>query len=474
MGIEADPILIQAGMGIGISDYNLANAVSRAGHLGVVSGTAIDTVLVRRLQNGDSGGHIRRALQHFPIPDFAEKILAKYFVPSGLEPHTPFASLPMLTATPTIDQQRLLIIANFVEVYLAKEGHAGKIGINYLEKVQLPILPSLYGAMLAGVDYVLMGAGIPREVPGVLDRLCRHEDVEYKLNVKGAGPEDHFLLKFSPTEIMGKKLPDLTRPDFLAIISSTALAMTLAKKTTGKVNGFIIEAPTAGGHNAPPRGKLQLSVAGEPIYGVRDEPDLPAIASLGLPYWLAGTRGSPEGLASALAQGATGIQVGTAFALCDESGLDREIKNAIIEKVLDGKTQVFTDPMASPTGFPFKIASLENTLSETSVYDQRVRTCDLGYLREPYKKSDATIGYRCASEPIRTYVAKKGLEEETIGRKCLCNSLMANIGLGQRRRDDHTEPPLVTIGDDVSTVGQFIEQGKQSYSALDVIERLLA
>ena len=30
----------------------------------------------------------------------------------------------------------------------------------------------LYGAMLAGVDYVLMGAGIPRTIPGILDSLA--------------------------------------------------------------------------------------------------------------------------------------------------------------------------------------------------------------------------------------------------------------------------------------------------------------
>ena len=55
----------------------------------------------------------------------------------------------------------LCLVANFVEVYLAREGHDHPVGINYLEKIQPPHLPSIYGAMLAGVSYVLMGAGIP-------------------------------------------------------------------------------------------------------------------------------------------------------------------------------------------------------------------------------------------------------------------------------------------------------------------------
>lgn len=39
------------------------------------------------------------------------------------------------------------------------------VGLNLLEKIQIPTLPSLYGAMLAGVDYILMGAGFPDAFP---------------------------------------------------------------------------------------------------------------------------------------------------------------------------------------------------------------------------------------------------------------------------------------------------------------------
>ena len=69
------PVIIQGGLGVAVSGWRLAGAVSSEGQLGVVSGTAIDAVLVRRLQLGDPGGHIRRALDAFPIPGVVGDIL---------------------------------------------------------------------------------------------------------------------------------------------------------------------------------------------------------------------------------------------------------------------------------------------------------------------------------------------------------------------------------------------------------------
>ena len=165
-------------MGVGVSGWPLARAVSLSGQLGVVSGTALAVVLARRLQLGDPGGELRRALAHFPFPLMANRILADHFIPGGKSPLSPFKLTPMPTLRPRPALVELTVVSNFVEVFLAKEGHAGPVGINYLEKIQLPTLPSLYGAMLAGVDYVLMGAGIPRAIPGVLDLLARGESVQ--------------------------------------------------------------------------------------------------------------------------------------------------------------------------------------------------------------------------------------------------------------------------------------------------------
>ena len=153
-------------MGVAVSDWKLARAVSRLGQLGVVSGTGLAIVLARRLQLGDPDGQLRQALQNFPVPGVADRVLAQYFIPGGKAPAAPFkpAAMPTLQYSKTL--MELTVAANFVEVFLARDGHDGLVGINFLEKMQLPTLPSLYGAMLAGVDYVLMGAGIPRAIPG--------------------------------------------------------------------------------------------------------------------------------------------------------------------------------------------------------------------------------------------------------------------------------------------------------------------
>jgi len=460
-------------MGAGVSDWRLARAVSELGQLGVVSGTALGLIFVRNLQLGDPGGDLRRALKHFPIPGVAARLIAEYFIPGGKPPHEPFKLPSMPTFRPSASSVELMVAANFSEVFLAREGHSGQIGINFLEKIQLPTLPSLFGAMLAGVDYVLMGAGIPRAIPGVLDRLAEGQPVDLKIDVEGADTEGKFLSTFDPVAFCGGKAPRLKRPQFLGIVASATLAIALARKANGTVDGFVVEGPTAGGHNAPPRGGLQLSAGGEPVYTARDLPDLEKIRALGLPFWLAGSYAEPKKLAEAIRLGAAGIQVGTAFAFCDESGIRPDLKRQAIQSSCDGKARVFTDPLASPTGFPFKILNLAGTLSDSEVYRQRVRICDLGYLRQVYRETDGTLGYRCPAEPVDNFLRKGGMFPKTQGRKCVCNGLMATIGLGQVRPEHRQELALVTAGDDVAQISRFLKPGRQSYSVSDVIGYLL-
>ncbi len=466
-------MIIQGGMGVGVSNWCLAQAVSRLGQLGVVSGTALDSLFVRRLADGDPGGHMRRGLDAFPFPDMARRIWSEYFTPGGKAPDAPYPNLPMHQRNSPRKLVELCMVSNFVEVFLAKEGHKNPVGINFLEKVQMPHLASIYGAMLAGVGCVLMGAGIPLHIPGVLDAFAAHHAAEYKLNVVGALASDNTLMHFDPADFVEGPLPVLHRPKFLAIISSNTLANTMLRRASGRVDGFVIEGPTAGGHNAPPRGKLQLNAMGEPIYGERDQVNIAELRALGVPFWLAGGYGNAEKLREALDMGAEGVQMGTAFAFSQESGLRSDLKKSLIAKAVAGTGVVFTDPLASPTGFPFKVAQLEGTSSTLPIYQERKRVCDLGYLREAYSTGDGKIGYRCAAEPVDNYVAKGGKIEDTVGRKCLCNALMANIGHAQTRKDKSVEPPLITVGDDLNSIVQYLEPGRDSYSAADVIKAML-
>ena len=455
-------------MGVAVSGWRLANAVARAGHLGVVSASMLDTVVVRQLQDGDPGGHIRRAAAAFPIPGAADEIIRRYHRPDGREPGEKYHALPIYKQQVSAARDRVTMFAAFVEVTLAKERCSGPVGVNLLTKVQLPNLASLYGAMLAGVDYVLMGAGIPREIPGVLDAFAEHRPARMRFDVAGSSRDETEYLTFDPRDHWPAQSTSLRRPRFLAIVSAASLAANLIRKSTGSVDGFIIEAATAGGHNAPPRGPLQLDARGQPVYGARDVVDLDEMTALGVPFWLAGGVGSPEGLDGALRAGARGIQVGTLFAYADESGIAPEIKRRVIEAVEAGEASIFTDPRASPTGYPFKVVEVPGRFGASS---PRERVCDLGYLRVAARLPNGRLVYRCPAEPVDAYVAKGGDVADTVGRQCLCNGLTATIGLGQLRGNER-EPALVTSGDSLLELGRFLG-GRAAYWAADVIEYLI-
>lgn len=465
------PRVIQGGMGVAVSDWRLANAVARSGQLGVVSGSMLDTVFVRRLQDGDPGGHVRRAIAAFPVAEVGEESLRRYFNPHGRAVGTPYKNLPMYKQRVSDARQRVTVLANFVEVWLAKERHDGPIGLNLLTKVQMPNLASLYGAMLAGVDVVIMGAGIPREIPGVLDAFAEHRPAQLKFEVEGLQRDEAEYLTFDPSSCVSLISHDrsLKRPAFIAVVSAPSLAATLARKANGRVDGFVVESPTAGGHNAPPRGELRLNERGEPLYGKRDVVDLAKMREIGLPFWLAGGVGSPAGLAAALSEGAAGIQVGTLFAYCEESGLASDIKARVLAAVADGTATVRTDPRASPTGYPFKVVELPG---DTARVAARQRVCDLGYLRVPVRNAQGRTVYRCAAEPVDTYVSKGGDIADTLGRRCLCNGLTANIGQAQWRPASNSEEiPLVTSGDDLLSLAAFA-RANPGYTAEHVVRYL--
>ena len=101
-------------------------------------------------------------------------------------------------------------------------------------------------------------------MPALLDRVVLHEATTVTLHVAGALPGEQFTTTFDRSELMSVAgMPPMARPHFLAIVSSATLAASLARNGS-QVDGFVVENYTAGGHNAPPRGRLVLSDTGEP------------------------------------------------------------------------------------------------------------------------------------------------------------------------------------------------------------------
>jgi NAD(P)H-dependent flavin oxidoreductase YrpB (nitropropane dioxygenase family) len=458
------PEIIQGGMGVYISTPFLANTVSRNGALGTVSGVAPERILARILGRGDVGGHYRRALSHFPFPKTAQQVLDAFYIEEGNPKGRQRKDAPFFTIHPPDILIALSICANYAFVWLAKEGHENPVSINYLEKIAMPHIYAITGAMLAGVDFITMGAGLPFGIPDVITAIIEGRTATYDVLVTGTNIHK-CAMSFDPEKFFGAKLPPLKRPGFIPIVSSNTLAWAFTKKMRKGtiVNGIVIEEPSAGGHNAPPREGSQ--------YGPEDEVDYSKIkkllAEFNLPFWIGGSKASPEKLKWAQSVGAMGIQAGSIFALSEESGMDPGIRREARRRGFEGKFEVRTDMIASPTGFPFKVVILPGSLSEEVVLLGRNRVCNQGALRTLFEEPDGSIGYRCPAEPIDRYLAKGGKIEETKDVCCICNGLLSTAGLG-----DEDEAPIITMGDDVSFLSSLMSHSEDSYRVVDALTYL--
>ena len=504
--------LIQGGMGAYVSNWRLARAVAmeRPGATaGTVSGIGLDVGYARILELGDPGGHIRRAFHAFDEKfntTLGQEFFSRYFIQGGKAPGEKFHHFPLQVArgkdgkekiSPTDNRDGLIhldvpqdviervILTAFAEVWLAKIGHNGKIFINFLKKIELPLVFAMYGAMLAGVDGIVIGAGSPEGLPFICSRLAQHEAVSIDIPMLYRESGESFQIEFDPKTILGGNLTQLpvTRPAFLAIASLAPLVQALAQSPTGAPDGFIIEHHSAGGHNAGPQGPMLKDDLGQPLYGLEDEPDLEAIRGAGLPFWLAGGYGSREGLQKALAAGAAGVQVGTNFALAMESGLRPDLRIAILRKIREGvdEADLVRTTLFSPTGYPFKVVQISGTLADEKVYQDRRRICDIGLLQQrgllkANETGERHIFHRCPAGPLEAFMRDRGLPQNTEEKRCLCNGLLATVGLGQvLTRDGVTteEPAIVTLGNHLDGVRRLSSNGQAVYWAKDAVEDML-
>jgi NAD(P)H-dependent flavin oxidoreductase YrpB (nitropropane dioxygenase family) len=459
------------GMGVNISCPRLAKALAMLGQYGTVSGVALERVLVAILQRGDPDGNIRRALATFPFQAIVKEVMEKYFVDGGVKKGR-FKNAPSFTINPSGLLIALVVCANYSFVWLAKEGHDHPITINYLEKIAMPHPFAVLGAMLANVDFITMGAGMALLIPEMIVDILEGRPAHYEVLVLGSKSNSHTVL-FDFESFFGAKLPTMKKPGFIPVVSSYVAANAFVRLSSrlpkGSISGFGVEENTAAGHNAPPRRPV-FDAGGNmlPVYGEKDVIDYARIASLGLPFWIGGNYASPKKLAEALALGAQGVQVGSIFALCEESGMDQRMRRRLRALGFFGKLKTNQDMQVSPTGYPFMVAMLEGTVAETKVFENRERICDHGVLCTPYQKSDGTIGYRCPSGPIDHYVAQGGIREDTEGRKCLCNGLLTTAGM-----NNEGEPAIVTLGN-VDFLRHLMTGPESSYTAENAVRWLLS
>ena len=442
-----DLAITVGGMGAEISSLDLVVAVANhpSGRMsGNLSSVALADVYARRLQLGDKDGAIKRAFAAFSekVPALradVDRLYTAYHIPGGKAPEAPFKAVPLGGMQPPRDVQILTIAATFAHVWRAKQGAPGRpIGINFLRKIEHGLIFGLYGAVLAEVDWVVMGAGDPSAIPALLTKLARHEPVELPIHVATV-PLGQYKVALNPRELVGGDLPAMRRPLFFAILSSHLQAQGLAANPATKPDGFVMEAPIAGGHNAPPQKKVK-DERGYYIYGPEDEADIDAVAALGLPFWVAGGRGKPAKLETNDGP-LRGRQIGTLFALSAESGMAPEIRKKVLTMIWQQKLEVVNDGAASPSSYPFKVALMPGTVADPAVYGERERICNIGHLRGWRPKNGVVIG-ACPADEEDRYTGSGGAAWRMKGAMCLCNGLLATCGLGQPG-----EAPLVTLGD---------------------------
>lgn len=474
------PEIILGGMGVAISNWKLCREAAIVGEklgekvLPFVSGTGLPYIMADRLQSGDSD--TIRALRVFDEVSglkLADKIINKYSVKPKDEKHIPTPKAQELvlgTEEKKAEMEELTVAAAFVESYLAKEGHNSPIGINLLEKIQPMILPTLLGAMMAGVDFVEMGAGIPSQVPKVIDDYSNNAIASYSLD--DAGDKEIYKLTLDPKRFTKDKLK---KPKFYPIVSMHVLAMKLSE--LDGVDGFIVAGNTAG-HRMNPRDKKNGVINGQSYYSEKDIPDLDKIRELKdklgnpLPFWLAGAYA--DRLKEAQELGAAGVQAASIFEFCDESGLREDLKRQSLDLIArtpleDLGKLVKKMRWVSPTNYTFSVLQLEGSLSQDEIHGARDRACKYGCLTEYYLKSDGKLGFRCPADRVdifvRTFPEEKqnGAEKLAMEARCLCEGLTSTAG--------HANGDWIVTAGELAPVRELILKSKNGgrYSAEDAL-----
>ena len=268
-------------MGAGVSNWRLARAVSRLGHLGVVSGTALDQILVRRLQDGDPGGNMRRGLDHFPFREMAERIQREYYIPGGKRESAPYKTLPLHEKTARGSGKSCVSQPTSLRCLLRMMATTIRWASTTWKKLtSAPFLPCTSHACRKG-RYVLIGAGIPVKIPDVLDNFVHHQPATYPLHVSGAQRARKRSWRSIPRSSWWEIFRHSSVHGFSQSFPRMYSAAAILREPTAAWKDSSSKGHTAGGHNAPPRGKLQVDGTGEVIYGERDRVKIDKIRQFG-------------------------------------------------------------------------------------------------------------------------------------------------------------------------------------------------
>lgn len=340
-GIKLRVPIIQGGMGVGVSLHPLASAVAREGGLGIVSSAALDRLVSKR--NG--------------------KRLNTYE-------------------------------AAYEEVSLAKSS-GGSAGINIMGALVRDYEDSVRGAIDAGADAIISGAGLPLSLPAIKP------------------PGDTALIP---------------------IVSSARALELICKKwerLSYRPDAVVLEGPLAGGH-------LGFKIDQIDLESNLLENLLPPVKEIAVKYGnfpviVAGGIYTYEDIIRFLQMGADGVQMGTRFLATEESSATEEYKQAVVNAAQEDI--IVADKPGSPCGMPFRVIK-QSPMYVSALKKLREPKCNNGYVL--LKDQDGKFT-RCP--------AKESNERHF----CICNGLLSSAGYNPDR-----EEPLYTVGTNAYMIDRIV------------------
>jgi len=333
--------IIQGGMGVGVSLHPLASAVALEGGMGIVSSACLDRLVSKR---------------------------------TGKKFNTYQAA--------------------FEEVSLSKAA-GGFAGINIMGALVHDFNDSVRGALDAGADAIISGAGLPLTLPAIQP------------------PGDTALIP---------------------IVSSTRALDIICKKWEKlgyRPDAVVLEGPLAGGHLGFKMDQIELE-------SNTLERLLPPVKELAIKYGdfpviVAGGIYTHEDIIKFMKMGADGVQMGTRFLATEESSATSAYKNAVINAGADDII-VAHDP-GSPCGLPFRVIK-QSPMYVSALKRLRLPKCDKGYVL--LKDSDGNFTVCPAKESNEHHF-------------CICNGLLSSAGYNPDK-----EEPLYTVGTNAARVDRIV------------------
>jgi nitronate monooxygenase len=329
-------------MGVGVSLHPLAGAVAREGGLGLISSAALDRLVSKR--NGRKMGTYE---------------------------------------------------AIYEEVSLARAG-GGLAGVNIMCALVRDYEDSVRGAIDAGADVIVSGAGLPLTLPSIQP------------------PKNTALIP----------------------IVSSARALKIICKRWGKAgyrpDAVVLEGPLAGGHLGFKVDQIDLesNTLENLLPGVKET----AIKEGDFPVIVAGGIFTHEDILRFLAMGADGVQMGTRFLTTEESSAPLQYKEAVL-RVKKEDIVVAYDP-GSPCGLPFRVIR-QSPMYLSTLARRRKPLCDKGYVLLPDEYGNLT---RCPAK-----IDNKGYF-------CICNGLLSSSGYNPQE-----EESLYTVGTNAYRLDRIVK-----------------